>query len=161
MNSRIARGGIDAFFAALDSEPAGRVFVSPPPDPAELAAAEEDLQLTLPAEVRQIYEHSNGVGLARPSTSLYVPSIAGFRRLNFDDLYTAAFPGMVILGDDGASGLFVIDQPGRSGYGPGAVLLTDRGSLQPADTAVAGRSVSKVLWAVFDGEDLWDRPRLA
>jgi hypothetical protein len=153
--------GVDDLVAALSAEPAGRAFLSPPPDPAELDAFEQDFDRVLPEDVRQLFARSNGVGLARPSVSFYLPSIVGLRRLNDDDLYTTAFPQMLLLGDDGGSGLYVVDTHNRTGHGAGTVLLTDRGSLRPADTAIAGPSVTAVLWDVLAGKDLWRRPRLA
>jgi len=80
--------------------------------------------------------------------------VLGLRRLAADDMYTSAFPGAWLVGDDGASALYVVRTDG-------SVLLTDRGSLEPRDTVVAGASVSDVLAAVLDGRDLWSLPRLA
>lgn len=160
MTDADAQRGVDELVAALRAEPAGRVFLSPPPDPAELDAFERDFQRDLPGDVRDLFTRSNGVGLARPSVSFYLPSIAGLRRLNDDDVYTTAFPGMLLIADDGGAGLYVVDLPNRTGHGAGTVLLTDRGSLQPVDTTIAGPSVTDVLWAVLGGEDLWLRPRL-
>jgi hypothetical protein len=160
MTDADGRRGVDELVAALAAEPAGRVFLSPPPDPAELDAFERDFQRVLPGDVRELFTRSNGVGLARPSVSFYMPSIMGLRRLNDDDVYTTAFPQMLLIADDGGSGLYVIDTPNRTGHGAGTVLLTDRGSLQPVNTAIAGPSVTDVLWAVLAGENLWRRPRL-
>jgi hypothetical protein len=66
----------------------------------------------------------------------------------------------LLIGDDGAQGLYLIDVTGRVSGSGGAVLLTDRGSLLPQDTVVAGPSVSAVLHRILNGEDLWQLPRL-
>lgn len=150
-----------AVIAALETEPKNRVFRSDPAGEQDIAEFERDTGVALPGDVRQLLFWSNGVGVARSTGGFYLPPLSGLRRLNSDELYTSAFPDMVLIADDGGNGLFVIDTPGRSGHGEGVVLLTDRGSLRPQDTVVAGPSVTAVLAAVLAHEDLWRRPRLA
>jgi hypothetical protein len=151
---------ITSVIAALEAEPEGKVFRSPAASDDDVASFERDTGLAFPDDVRRLLAWSNGVGVARSPVGFYMPSLAGLRRLNSDELYTEAFPEMLLIGDDGASGLFVIDAPGRTGHGVGAVLLTDRGSLRQQDTVVAGQSVTEVLDAVLAREDLWRRPHL-
>jgi hypothetical protein len=133
--------------------PAGRGFVSAPASMESLDALEADVGRPLPPDLREMLLRSDGIGVAA-SCGCYLQSVLGLSRLAADDMYTSAFPGAWLVGDDGASGLYVVRTDG-------SVLLTDRGSLEPRDTVVAGASVSDVLAAVLDGRDLWSLPRLA
>ncbi len=142
----------DELIEAVRALPAGRGFLAPPASGAALDALEADLGRPLPGDLRELLLRSDGIGVAA-SCGCYLESVAGLRRLAGDDLYMSAFPGALLVGDDGASGLYLADADGR-------VLLTDRGSLLPRDTVVAGASVSGVLAAVLAGTDLWTLPRL-
>jgi hypothetical protein len=133
--------------------PAGRGFLSAPAPMETLDALEGDVGRPLPPDLRELLLRSDGIGVAA-SCGCYLESVLGLRRLAADDMYTSAFPGAWLVGDDGASALYVVRTDG-------SVLLTDRGSLEPRDTVVAGASVSDVLAAVLDGRDLWSLPRLA
>jgi len=149
----------DELVEAVRTQPAGRGFLAGGGSPATLDELEQDLGKRLPTDLRELLLRSDGIGVARP-TGFFLPSVLGLRRLNGDDLYAGAFPGALLVGDDGASGLYLVDVEGRFGGRPGDVLLTDRGSLLARDTVIAGSSVSEVLAAVLAGEDLWSRPRL-
>ena len=142
----------DELIEAVRALPAGRGFLAPPASPQALDALAAGLGRPLPADLRALLLRSDGIGVAA-STGFYLESVAGLRRLAGDDLYMSAFPGALLVGDDGASGLYLVDRDGR-------VLLTDRGSLLSRDTVVTGESVSDVLAAVLEGTDLWTRPRL-
>jgi len=143
----------DELIQAVRALPAGRGFLAEPAFAEALDALEADLGRPLPADLRALLLRSDGVGVAGVC-GCYLESVIGLRRLAGDDLYASAFPGALLIGDDGASGLYLVDSHGR-------VLLTDRGSLLPRDTVAAGTSVSQVLAAVLAGTDLWTLPRLA
>jgi SMI1 / KNR4 family (SUKH-1) len=151
---------VDDLIAAVRAEPPGHGFLAPGASPDTLAALDRDLGQPLPADLKELLLRSDGIGVSR-STGLYLHGMQGLRRLAFDDLYASAFPGALLIGDDGANGLYLVDVAGRFGAPPGGVLLTDRGSLLPRDTVLAGSSVSAVLAAVLAGEDLWSRARLS
>jgi SMI1/KNR4 family protein SUKH-1 len=142
----------DELIEAVRALPPGRGFLAPPASPQALNALAADLGRPLPADLRELLLRSDGIGVAA-SCGYYLESVAGLRRLAGDDLYMSAFPGALLVGSDGASGLYLLAADGR-------VLLTDRGSLLPRDTVVAGASVSEVLAAVLAGTDLWILPRL-
>lgn len=134
--------------------------LAPGADDEELDAVERDLGRPLPADVRELLRRSNGIGADR-STGCYLDSTVGLRRHAGDDSIAAAYPGALIVGDDGSMGLYLVDIEGRFGTRAGGVLLIDRSWLGPERTIVAGASVSDVFEAVLAGEDLWARPKLA
>jgi hypothetical protein len=147
----VTRPTLDELVERVRTLPAGRGFLATPASVASLDALEADVGRPLPPDLRELLLRSDGIGVAA-SSGCYLASVLGLRRLAGDDLYTSAFPGAWLVGDDGASGLYVARTDG-------SVLLTDRGSLEPRDTVVAGASVSDVLAAVLDGRDLWSLPR--
>jgi hypothetical protein len=148
----------EELIAAVAAEPPGRGFLAPGASPEAIAELEEQLLVPLPADLKELLLLSDGIGVAR-TTGFYLASVQELRRLAHDDRYDHDFPGALPVGDDGATGTYLVDLGGVFGT-VGDVLLTNRGSLLPRDTVRAGSSVSDVLAAVLSGDDLWDRPRL-
>lgn len=152
MEAQVSTPSAEKLIEAVRALPAGRGFLAPPASAKALDALEADLGRPLPDDLRALLLRSDGIGVAA-SCGCYLESVAGLRRLNGDDLYKSLLPRALLVGDDGASGLYLVDPGGR-------LLLTDRGSLLPRDTVAAGASVSDVLAAVLAGVDLWARSRL-
>jgi hypothetical protein len=143
---------------ALDALAPGRVFRSAPAVPDDVHVLDDELGGNLPDDVVDLLSWSDGLGIAGLPVGFYLPNTVGLRGLNGDDLYRERLPGMVVVADDGGTGLFVADPDGRLPGGRGAVYLVDRGDLDLAEAHLAGGSVTDVVRSVLAGADLWQRP---
>jgi hypothetical protein len=144
--------------AALEALPAGRAFTAPPASDDEVRGLEEDLGRRLPGDVVDLLRWSNGVGIARFPVGFYMPHVAGLRRFAEDPGYRASLPGMVVVADDGGTGLFFVDDTNQLRLGAGAAFLVDRGDLVPEHARLVGASTVEVVRSVLAGEDLRQCP---
>ena len=113
--------------------------LEPPCPEAEVAAAEVELGISLPADHRQLLLLSNGLVAKNDRTVLYGARDLLERNRTFEVSEYA--PGWLMIGDDSGGQAFLVDVTEKDRR----VICVDMGSMVPEDGRCAGANLN--AWA--------------
>lgn len=121
------------------------------PIQAEVTQVLDSLPTPPPAEVRALFEYSDGGYIQ----DVEIFTLLEMQQVNAERRYFADFPSAVFFAGDGGDGWFFIDAADDMGHGVGAIFWCDRASMTWGRCIPCSDSLPEFLLAVNGGETPW------
>jgi hypothetical protein len=124
-----------------------------PGDPDALARIEQRFGVQLPEDYRDLMIYSDGGSLSGPGIEINLELTSGLVPQNLDERFTKELPGMFVIGDDGAGGIFFYDPKNRLGHGNYSLYCVKLGVLSFEYSVFVATTLTEAVPLVLGGAE--------
>lgn len=126
----------------------------------EIDEIESVTGLSLPADLREVLQWSNGLSIRSSRTSLSMYDAYDLAYTSSEPHFDADLPGMLILGTDNGGSVFYADAKDQIGRGPWAVYLVRMSDMSIPQSMFVGTSLTNAIETLLAHTDIHKRPEL-
>lgn len=137
-----------------------RVNRRAPATPDDIDEIESVTGFSLPADLREVLQWSNGLSIRSSGTSLSMYDAYDLAYSSSEPHFDADLPGMLILGTDNSGSVFYADPNDQIGRGPWTVYLVRMSEMGIPHSMFVGTSVTDAIATLLAPTDLYKRPEL-
>ncbi len=154
------RQGPGVLIARLAALPQSTVRRGDGATAADIAEVEAQNRITLPDDLRETLQFSDGIGVRAGGTQLFLYNAHDLAWTSSEPGYRDSLAGMLILGTDGEGSVYYADPRNAIGRGAFAVYLVRMADLEIESSIFVGGSFTAAVETILAGTDLYKRPEL-
>jgi len=127
---------------------------------SEIAEIESVTGFTLPVDLRETLQWSNGIEIKSAKTGFWMANANDLAYTSSEPHFDEDLPGMLILGGDNGGAVFYADPNNRIGRGAWAIYFVHMSEAGIPHSRFVGASFTEAIETLLAETDIYKRPEL-